>query len=189
MYGLLLHRPQQLMEYNGKKLYQTLQDLKKNGQVQKVGISIYVPNELEVLTQRYRFDLVQSPFNLVDQRLHTSGWLQRLNNENIEIHIRSAFLQGLLLVLQDSIPSKFSPWSDLWIKWHDWLSRNNVSAVQACLAFPLSFPEIGRVIVGADSVDQLQEIITAATSVAPDVFPDLHCDAEYLVNPALWSQL
>lgn len=189
LYGLLLHRPQQLLESDGKILFQTLQGLKKTGQVQKVGVSIYAPSELEVLTPRYRFDLVQAPFNLVDRRLHTSGWLKRLKDEGVEIHTRSAFLQGLLLMSQDSIPKKFSPWSDLWDKWHDWLEHHAASAVQGSLAFPLSFPEIDRVVVGADSVSQLQQIISAASSAAPVDLPDLDCDAENLINPARWSQL
>ena len=189
VYGLLLHRPQQLLEPDGKILYQTLQGLKESGQVQKVGISVYAPDELNALTRRFRFELIQAPFNLVDRRLHASGWLQRLKNEGVEIHIRSAFLQGLLLMPRDSIPDKFSPWSDLWGKWHDWLAHHAVSAVQACLAFPLSFPEIDRVVVGADSVGQLEQIITAANRVVPFDLPDLHCDAEDLINPARWSQL
>ncbi|MDO8208676.1 MAG: aldo/keto reductase [Gallionella sp.] len=189
VYGLLLHRPQQLLESGGETLYHALQGLKEAGQVQKLGVSIYAPDELEALTQRYRFDLVQAPFNLADRRLHASGWLQRLKDEGVEIHIRSAFLQGLLLMSKGAIPDKFSPWSDLWGKWHGWLSRNNVLAVQACLAFPLSFPEIDRVVVGADSVNQLQQIISAAASVAPDDFPDLQCEDENLINPASWSKL
>ena len=189
VYGLLLHRPQQLLESHGKAIYQALQGLKEAGQVQKVGVSVYAPSELEELTPRYRLDLIQAPFNLVDRRLHATGWLRRLKDEGIEIHTRSAFLQGLLLMPQATRPAKFSPWSELWSKWHEWLLRHNVTAVQACLAFPLSFTDIDRVIVGADSVSQLAQIISAATSVAPIELPDLHCDAENLVNPARWSHL
>ena len=189
VYGLLLHRPEQLLGPDGKALYQTLQGLKETGQVQKVGVSVYAPSELELLTPRYRFDLVQAPFNLVDRRLCTTGWLQRLKDEGVEIHTRSAFLQGLLLMPQAAIPVKFASWSDLWSRWHGWLAHHNVTAVQACLAFPLSFPEIDRVVVGADSVSQLGQIISAAASVVPDDLPDLHCDAENLINPARWPQL
>ena len=189
VYGLLLHRPQQLLERDGKALYRSLQDLKVAGCVQKVGVSIYAPGELEALTAQYRFDLVQAPFNLVDRRLHTTGWLQRLNDEGVEIHTRSAFLQGLLLMPQSGIPNKFAPWDELWGKWHDWLAQHAVSAVQACLVFPLSFPEIERVIVGADSVSQLEQIISAAADAAPVDLPDLNCDAENLINPAHWSKL
>jgi len=189
VYGLLLHCPEQLLGEGGKELYQILQSLKETGLVKKVGVSIYSPSELEMLTPQFRLDLVQAPFNLVDRRLHTTGWLQRLKDAGVEIHTRSAFLQGLLLMPHTSIPTKFSPWSELWIKWHEWLSRHNVTAVQACLAFPLSFTEIDRVIVGADSVSQLEQIISAATSVIPNDLPDLHCDAENLINPSRWKTL
>jgi aryl-alcohol dehydrogenase-like predicted oxidoreductase len=189
VYGLLLHRPGQLLGTDGKTLYQTLQGLKETRQVQKVGISVYAPSELEALTPRYHFDLVQAPFNLVDRRLCTTGWLQRLKNEGVEIHTRSTFLQGLLLMPQAAIPVKFASWSDLWSKWHGWLARHNVSAVQACLAFPLSFPGIDRLVVGADSVSQLDQIISAVVNVAPDDLPDLQCDAENLINPACWCHL
>lgn len=189
VYALLLHRPQQLLGMEGKALYQSLQCLKETGQVKKVGVSVYAPSELEALIPRYRFDLVQAPFNLVDRRLCTTGWLQRLKAEEIEIHTRSAFLQGLLLMSPATIPSKFSLWSDLWSKWHDWLGHHTASAVQACLAYPLSFPEIDRVVVGADSVSQLQQIIDAASSAAPIDLPDLYCSAENLINPSRWSQL
>lgn len=189
VYGLLLHRSEQLFEADGKALFQTLQDLKEAGQIQKVGVSIYAPSELEALIPRYRFDLVQAPFNLVDRRLHTTGWLQRLKHEGVEIHTRSVFLQGLLLLPETAIPAKFASWSDLWRKWHTWLARHNVSAVQASLAFPLSFPEIDRVVVGADSVSQLEQIISAASRVAPVDLPDLHCDADDLINPARWPHL
>ena len=189
VYGLLLHRPEQLLGTEGKTLYKTLQGLKETGQVQMIGASIYSPGELAALTPQFRFDLVQAPFNLLDRRLHVSGWLQRLKSEGVEIHARSAFLQGLLLMPQGLLPDKFSPWADLWSKWQDWLAHHTVSAVQACLMFPLSFPEIDRVVVGADSVNQLKQIITAATSVASVDFPDLHCEAENLINPARWPFL
>ena len=189
VYGLLLHRPEQLLGPNGAALYRALLDLKDNGQVQKVGISIYSPSELDSLTPSYYFDLVQAPFNLVDQRLHCSGWLQRLKDDDVEIHTRSAFLQGLLLMKQVDIPQKFSPWANLWQAWHSWLIAHELSAVQAALAFPLSFPEIDRVIVGADSVIQLSQIISARKLTAGIPMPDLQCEDSNLINPANWSQL
>ena len=189
VYGLLLHSPMQLLGTNGKMLYRTLQELKETGLVQKIGISIYTPKELDALIPQYRFDLVQAPFSLVDRRIHLSGWLRRLKQEGTEIHTRSAFLQGLLLMPRPAIPSKFVSWSELWGKWHGWLSSHKISAVQASLAFPLSFLEIDRVVVGADSVKQLEQITSAAVSITPDDLPDLHCDAEDLINPARWSHL
>lgn len=189
VYGLLLHRPEQLLGTDGNALYQAMHRLKENGQVQKIGVSIYAPIELEALSQRFRFDLIQAPFNLVDRRLSSSGWLRRLKDEGIEVHTRSAFLQGLLLMPLLAIPPKFTPWSELWNKWHDWLACHSISAIQACLAYPLSFPEIDRVVVGADSVNQLEQIIDAALGAAPGDFPDLCCKEENLINPGRWANL
>ena len=189
VYGLLLHRSDQLIGSNGVALYKALQTLKENGQVKKVGISIYSPSELAVLMPRYRFDLVQAPFNLVDQRLYSSGWMQRLKDDNVEIHTRSAFLQGLLLMNQSDIPSKFLKWDSLWRTWHKWLADSRISAVQACLAFPLSFSEIDRVIVGADSVSQLSQIISATKRPTNLNLPNMQCDDEDLISPARWAEL
>ena len=184
VYGMLIHRSEQLLGPHGAALYQALRELKDNGQVQKIGVSIYSPSELAALTTLYRFDLVQAPFNLVDRRLQTTGWLQRLKQEGVEIHTRSAFLQGLLLMPQVVIPTQFASWNELWRRWHRWLEDSNVSAVQACLAYPFSFTEIDRVVVGADSARQLEQIIGAVSSALPHDLPDLLCEAENLINPS-----
>jgi len=189
VYGLLLHRSEQLLGPNGAALYQALQSLKDNGQVQKVGVSIYSPSELAALTPHYRFDLVQAPFNLVDRRLSSTGWLKQLKDDDVEVHTRSVFLQGLLLMAKADIPSKFAQWNGLWQTWHRWLADHDGSAVQACLAFPLSCPEIDRVIVGADSVSQLAQIVSAANAQPLSDLPDLQCEEDSLINPVKWSIL
>ena len=189
VYGLLLHRPVQLLGPSGADLYKALQELRDDGRVKKIGISIYSPSELTLLYPRYSFDLVQAPFNLVDQRFYNSGWLQRLKDDDVEVHTRSVFLQGLLLMAQEDIPDKFSHWDKLWRSWYRWLADHDISAVQACLAFPLSFSEIDRVIVGANSLSQLSEIVSAANDQREFNFPDLQCEDENIINPANWNQL
>ena len=67
--------------------------------------------------------------------------------------------------------------------------KKKVSAVQACLAFPLSFPEIDQVVVGADSASQLAQIVSAANKLLQAGLPDIHCNDENLINPANWNQL
>jgi len=189
VYGLLLHRSNQLLGTHGVALHQALQGLKDNGQVQKLGISIYSPSELDALTPQFRFDLVQAPFNLIDRRLHLTGWLQRLKDSGVEVHTRSVFLQGLLLMAKADVPGKFALWNDYWRRWQQWLIDREASPVQACLAFPLSFPEVDRVVVGADSVSQLAQILGAANDLPIGELPDLQCADENLINPAKWPTL
>ena len=187
LYGLLLHRSEDLLGSNGELLYRALLELKDTGQVPKLGVSIYSPQELDAITKLFGLDLVQSPFNLIDQRLHTTGWLDRLKTKGIEVHTRSVFLQGLLLMPQTAVPRQFARWDGLWDRWHKWLSVTNVSAVQASLAFPLAFKGIDRVVVGADSLSQLAQIIGASVTPPPLVtLPNLQSDDVGLINPACW---
>lgn len=188
VYGLLLHRSEQLLGSRGVLLYKALESLKNDGLVQKIGISIYSPNELVVLTPQYHFDLVQAPFSLVDRRLYSTSWMQRLKDADVEIHTRSVFLQGLLLMSHADMPIKFAPWADLWETWNRWLADHDCSAVEACLAFPLSFPEIDRVVVGADSVSQLAQIVSAVKQVKINL-PNLQSEDENLINPGNWNLL
>jgi aryl-alcohol dehydrogenase-like predicted oxidoreductase len=189
LYGLLLHRSADLLSSNGKSLYHALQKLKDDGQVGKVGVSIYSPQELNAIEQSFSLDLVQAPFNLVDQRLRSTGWLDRLKSIGIEVHARSVFLQGLLLVPRADVPVQFARWERLWDRWHQWLSANNVSALEACLAFPLGIEGIDRVVVGADNLNQLKQIMDASVSPLSIVsFPNLQSDEVNLINPAYWPK-
>lgn len=189
LHGLLLHRSSDLHGAQGAALYAAMQKLKSEGRVKKVGISIYSPEELDACVDKFEFDLIQAPFNLVDHRLHASGWLQRLKAQGCEVHIRSAFLQGLLLMPRSAIPAKFGKWEGIWNTWHQWLQQEDADAVGACLAYPLSFPQIDRVVVGANDPEQLRQIAAAASREVEYQLPDLGCNEENLINPAKWPGL
>ena len=189
VYGLLLHRSEQLVGESGRETINALERLKSDGIVQKIGVSIYAPSELDAVMQACSIDLVQAPFNLIDRRLLTSGWLQRLHDQGVEVHARSAFLQGLLLMKQEAIPEKFSPWSHLFNIWHAWLQERSVTSVEACLAFLASHSFIDRTVVGVESHNQLQELLRAAPEQTPLQLPDMHSEDERLINPSNWNSL
>ena len=189
LYGLLLHNPTQVLSAKGNQLFEVLQAFKTRGLVEKIGISIYSPSELDELFPLFPLDIVQSPFNPVDRSLTASGWMQKLHAEGIEIHVRSVFLQGLLLMPVDQIPSKFSRWAPLWKQWRDWLSQNQISPQAACLAFAKSFPEIDQILVGVETRLQLEEILAAFLSPTPESFPSIESGDPHLINPSQWSKL
>lgn len=187
--GLLLHRPQQLFENNGERLYQSLLSLKELGLVEKIGVSIYDPKELESITQYFQFDLVQAPFNVLDRRLITSGWMDRLAQMNIELHARSVFLQGLLLMPNLARPSKFNRWQLIWQAWQQWLCEVHLLPVQACLMDALGQSGISRVVVGVDGLDQFTEILSSQTNNIHKLPDELNCEDIDLINPARWNDL
>lgn len=190
VYGLLLHRSKQLSARRGQALAESLAALKAEGLAEKIGVSIYAPEELEAVTPVCPIDLVQAPLNLLDRRMVSSGWLQRLNDMDVEVHVRSAFLQGLLLMPRARIPAKFERWAGLWDAWHAWISCNAVSPVAACLHYVQSLPQVDRVVVGVDSVVQLRELLLAASGAAGCLreLPALGCLDEDLINPSNWPR-
>lgn len=186
--AVLLHNPSDLLQPCGPELYGALGELKARGVVGGIGISIYDPAELEELLSRYKLDLIQAPFNVLDRRLESSGWLAQLQRMGVDVHVRSVFLQGLLLMSDSDRPAGFARWAPLWHAWREWLLANGVTAVQACVRFALSRPQIERVIVGVDTAEQLQEILAAAAAQTPEV-PDAICSKEVdLLNPTRWPR-
>jgi len=186
LYGLLLHRPQQLLELNGEELFNALEKVKKSGLIQKIGVSIYDPSELDELCSRFPIDIVQAPFNIIDRRMIDSGWMVHLNEKKIELHIRSVFLQGLLLMDSESRPRNFDRWSSLWDKYDAWLEQSNLTSLQACLRYVLSFPEIDKIVIGVDSQNHLEEILKASKGAIPPLSDSFGVDDMQLLNPACW---
>ncbi len=187
LYGLLLHRPENLLAKHGAELYAAMQNLKAQGLITKIGVSVYDPSELESLFPAFELDLVQAPYNVVDRRLATSGWLKRLKDSGVEVHTRSVFLQGLLLQQTNQRPTRFARWQTLWNSWDKWLEETKLTPLQACLAFALSNQDIDRVLVGLDSVPQLTEVLAAAAPISVVVPDGLSSDDVELVNPSNWA--
>jgi aryl-alcohol dehydrogenase-like predicted oxidoreductase len=188
IYGLLLHYPMDLFGAHGQKLYASLIGLKNQGLIKKIGVSIYSPEELDRILDKFDIDLVQSPCNLLDRRILESGWADSLDRAGIELHVRSVFLQGLLLNngLQESPP--FNKWWNVWEELERWRSNLNISIFGACLQFPISEPKIKKVVIGVDSVEQLNQIITVPQKALP-YLPIFSKPLEIeLINPALWTK-
>ena len=188
--GLLLHRSHDLLGHLGSELIAVLNDIKKQGLVSQIGVSIYDPEELEKVSNVIKIDLVQAPLNVIDRRLERSGWLARLKREGVEVHTRSVFLQGLLLMERHSIPDKFDRWSNIWNRWHAKLQETGCSPYAACLSYPISLPEVDQVVVGVDSAEQLQMLLKSENcdGEASD-WSFMNASDPMLINPSKWSEL
>ncbi len=189
VYGLLLHRPEQLAGVQGAAVAEALTALKTEGLIQKVGVSIYAPDELEYVMRACSVDLVQAPFNVFDRRMQRSGWMARLQMLGVELHIRSVFLQGLLLIPPERRPRKFDCWAPLWKRWDDWLVATDQTPLEAALRFVLAQSGVAKAVVGVDGLAQLKEIVAASMGSAFGAPDDLASEDLDLINPARWSAL
>lgn len=189
-YGILLHNSKSILGLNGKKIINSLNEIKLEGFAKKIGISIYDPSELEQVMNLINIDIIQAPLNIMDRRLETSGWLDKLFKNNIEIYTRSTFLQGLLLMPRKQIPNKFKKWSFIWDKWHSKIIENNLSATSICLAYPLSLSKIYCVIVGVDSSSHLETLLKESKkNISLKNWSFMESEDKDLINPINWSSL
>jgi len=188
IYGLLLHRPGDLVGDQGGQLFRAICHLRDNQTITKWGVSIYSPDDLTSLATHFELELVQAPLNIFDRRLVTSGWLNRLKDNDVEVHARSAFLQGLLTMPEERMPRYFSRWREHWERWYSWLAYEKISPVEACLSFIKSVRGIDQAIVGVDSANQLAQLISAYSIDRAGLIPDFAVDDLELINPSRWEK-
>ena len=188
LWGLLLHNSADLTGIYAPRIQKALTTLKREGVVKKIGVSIYRPSELVELLKSSVIELVQGPLNIFDRRLVDTGCLSLLKERGIEFHARSVFLQGLLLLEQQSRPHYFERWRELFKEWDKWLAGSDMDRVSACLQFALSEPGVDRVVVGVDSQGQLNQIVAAARGQqGPPPPAALKSQDPQLVEPPLWT--
>ena len=186
IYGLLIHNPDVLLGKSGNEIYDQLMILKKQGKISKIGISIYSPNILEELLNKFNLDIVQSPLNIFDQRLITSGWTKILSQMKIEIQVRSIFLQGLLLNQDDVLINKFKEFKSNFDQIKNFVKNKNISVMELCLSYIFMHKEIDKVIVGIDSLLQLNQILNSLSANLDEEINFLSSNDENLIDPRNW---
>ena len=189
VYALLIHNANDLFKPGAEKLIKMLQKLKEEKRIKKTGVSIYNHNQLKFIINNFDIDLIQLPLNILDRRLIENGMIKLLLKKNIEVHARSIFLQGLLLMSKEERPEKFNRWNNLWIIWHEWLNDNNISALEGTIRYATSIPGISKVLVGVDTKKQLEEIIIALEGNLPSIPSELYTNNDSLLNPSNWEKL
>ena len=166
-------------------LWPALQALKDQGVFRKIGISVYVADDPAVLAARYRPDVMQLPFSLLDQRLLRDGTLARLKDLGVEIHARSIFLQGLLFL--DTLPEKLRHAAPRLATVKTAIADAGSTPLAAALGFVLSRPEIDVAMVGVTAPAELDEILAAARAPLPDLdWAMLALEDETVLTPSRW---
>ena len=159
IYALLIQNCDELLKKNGEFFYNFFVKLKKKGIIKKLGFSIYSTKTLEKLDKSFKFDIIQIPLNVIDQRFLKKNFLKKLKKKKIEIHSRSSFLQGLLLMEKKQIPVKFKKYQNIFNKLNNFIEKNNYNKLDYLLKFSLNIKEIDYVILGIESVKQLEQLL------------------------------
>ncbi len=189
LYGLLLHHCDDLLVPGGERLLAAMLALKERGLVDKIGVSVYDREQIEKVLADFTIDLVQLPLNVLDQRLESGNYLQTIKRADIEIHARSVFLQGLLLMPPEELSDYFEPIRPLMQDYWAALGASGMTAVEAALAFVRRNKNIDQVLVGVTSRNELEEILTAFAGSSFDEFDFSRFAVadRRMVDPRLWQ--
>ncbi len=185
LHAYLLHTIDNL-NFNGESLWRQMLEFKDQGLTKKIGYSLYSPKQLDLYFDQYKPDIVQIPMNILDREFQKTGWLKRLKENGVEIHVRSVFLQGLLLMQYEEQIVKFPQYKNTWDLFKNELNLYGGSALDYCLGFIKGVEEVDEIVIGANSARELKEIM--ASQVMFNSAPiELASSDEKLIYPFNWN--
>lgn len=187
VFGLLFHDANDLVGRERIKLLEKLNKLKASGVVENIGVSIYNGEQIDTVLDAFVPDIVQVPLNVLDQRLLRSGHLEKLKSLGVKIHARSVFLQGLFHMPINDLPPFFRPIRSILLELNNEAFEQRVSMDQAALSFVRDQPYVDNVLIGIESLSQLNTAInnfSMNSTFNPKIFKMID---EKFLNPAKWS--
>jgi len=162
VHGLLIHHVELLLGPGGERVWELLERWKRDGQVRKIGASVYSGEQALTLADRFALDLIQLPLNVFDQRCLARGTVKALHDRGIEVHARSVFLQGLLLMDGHELPAALRRFAPLLYEFRNCVTSAGYTPLQAALGFVTRQPHVHVALVGVTALEQLRECVDAA---------------------------
>jgi aryl-alcohol dehydrogenase-like predicted oxidoreductase len=184
-------------DYQNKSVRDVLIEWKTHEKIKKVGVSVYFVEEAIILLEDNLIDVIQIPFNLLDKQWFRTDFQQlKRKRPNIEVHVRSIFLQGILLNKPQKYPVNIH--KDEFLKLEnilDMLCKNlNMSRLQVCFSFINSFDWINKFLIGIDNIEQLvvnenemsknTKLTESDLTFIWDKTIDIH---PLIINPSKWE--
>lgn len=192
--GLLVHDAQDLFARGGCDLWRWMEGLRCAGTISRIGVSVYDSATALKLAERFDLDIIQIPFNVFDQRIVQNGFLDFCRTRSIAVHARSIYLQGVILMQADDLPSHLSGLRTNLQRLEKMGQLTGCSVTDLALAYVAQWPEVKKIVVGVHDADQLAQLVSALhrleiieglrnKSIEWDIF---HCDDYQLIDPRMW---
>lgn len=187
---LLLHR-EDTLDILDDSLMESLRTLVQRGYVRYLGISVYSPDRALQALKYDLFDVLQIPASILDRRFHRAGVFKFAEERNRHIYIRSAFLQGLVLMNEDNVPDKMASVKPALVKLEHLALEYRLSRQAIALLYLKNRFTNAKVIFGAETTEQVMQNAHYWKLEAPadllfevdNTFQELE---ENILNPATW---
>ena len=181
--AMMFHRAEDLLEPGGEALWRAAADFGAREGV-AVGVSCYDPSTLAAVAIRHPVAIAQLPGNAFDQRLNGSEALAI--PKGIALHLRSAFLQGLLLMPEAEASARVPAASAALARWHVWCRERDLRPLIAALGLVKGHRRASHCVVGVDGMDQLEAIADAWEQATPLQAPELAQASPAVIDPRQW---
>lgn len=178
-------------------LLEGLVQAKQNRKIKNIGVSIYTNSEFETALNCDWIDVIQIPYNVLDNWNLKGHLILKAKSKNKLIHNRSIFLQGLLFMNDTNIPEKLKPLLGLLHQLRSICADNKISINELCMAYSINNQNIDGVLFGVDTKEQLQQNIDLLSNIArPKVVKateevnekiKVNIDLQSLLNPVNWN--
>lgn len=188
LHAVLAHDHRDLRGSRGQRVIAALQTMRHHGLVDRIGVSVYGPEDIDGLDPAAT-GIVQAPLNVLDQRILRTGLADRLHRQGSELHVRSVFLQGLLLMPARHRPARFKRWSAEMARVTAYACKTGLDPLAFCLGFVTQQKHVAHCVVGVEQREQLVQILDAyeAGSQTPVDADELHAHDPHLIDPRLWT--
>ena len=188
LYGYLEHHFEFYQDH--PETFEEMLKLKEEGYVQKIGFSLYNPQQLQYLyDNKVEFDILQFPYNIFDRQFEP--YMEQLCKDNVEIHTRSAFLQGLFFKDTATLPEKLVPLKGYLDKLHQYCENHKLAVESLALGYVLHNAHVQGALIGVDNHHQLENNLKVAavklTDESIEFIKSIDIKEKELLNPVNWK--
>jgi len=193
LFALLLHNIEAIKNWNSKNT-ELINILKSENKIKYFGVSIYTDEEFNLALENKSVDVIQIPFNLLDQRAVKNKWLKKAKEKNKLIFIRSIYLQGLLLMDLDSIPEHLNSAKIYLQNIENIALKLNITRNELALSYVDQMADNGVLLFGCDDLKQAKQNIKNYNNLQildnetiKLLVKNVENIDEYIYNPSKWN--
>lgn len=188
LYGYLVHHFEFYQEH--PETFDEMTTLKYEGKIKKIGFSLYNIEQLQYLFDKcVKFDILQFPYNIFDKQFEP--FMPKLIEMGVEIHTRSAFLQGLFFKDTNKLPEKLRPLKEYLDNLHNYCTNRGLTVEQLALGYVLANQNVTGALIGVDNHEQLEANLKVASVELSkediDYIRSIDIKEKTLLNPVNWN--
>ncbi len=163
------------------------------GLAKSVGVSVYEPEEALECLKNPLVQFTQFPYSVFDHRMKDAGVFAQAEQTACNVEVRSAFIQGLILLDEEQVPDFLAEARPIVSKLNKISKETGISRVALAMAYIKREKAVSHLVFGVDSREQLIEDIDLFNQeISADVLDTL--DKEFsgikaeVVMPSLWKR-